>query len=143
VAGLDASGDAQTNDVTMTGTTAANTASTFSAVHSVTVLTTGSNNANTGTIHVGTGSFTAGVPAVRMLSVQIGANKSLSGYYIVPTGKTLYLQQFILTIGSTNKDIEVYLQTSTDGSQWTIQGEFGGSSGDFSSDPWTSCGDAH
>lgn len=131
VIGLDASGDAQTEDVTMTGTTAANTVATFSAVHSLLVLTTGANNANTGTIYVGTGTFTAGVPAVRMISCEIGYNKSMAGYYVVPNAKTFYLQQFIATIGSSNKDVEVFLSTSTDGTLWYTQAPFGLEAGDF------------
>lgn len=125
VFGLDAAGDAQTNDVTMNGTTAVNTANTFSAVFQVLVLTTGSNNANTGVIYVGTGSFTAGVPAVRMLSIDIGFNVSLSAYYVVPLGKTLFVRQFIFSIQTSNKDAAVTIETSTQGSQWVRQIEFG------------------
>ena len=131
VAGLDASGVAQTNDVTITGTTAVNTANTFSAVFSVTVLTTGSSNGNTGTIHVGTGSFTAGVPAVRMLSMEIAHNVSQSGYYVVPAGKTFYPRQFIGTVGSTNKEVELLIQISSNGILWYTRGEFGLDAGDF------------
>jgi hypothetical protein len=134
VTGLDSSGNLATEDVTMTGTTAANTVATWSAVYQVLVLTTGSNNANTGTIWVGTGAFTAGVPAVRMLSMEIGSNISLTGYYVVPTGKTLYLIQLITTVGTTNKDVQVYVESSSDGSQWYTQGPFGLGSGDFTTD---------
>lgn len=134
VFGLDASGDAQTNDVTMTGTTAVNTGSTFSAVFQLLVLTTGSNNANTGTIWCGTGSFSSGVPAVRMLSMTIGFNISLSAYYVVPLGKTLFLRQLIGTVGSSNKDVQLYITTSAEGSQIYRQIEFGLEAGDFVTD---------
>ena len=134
VFGLDANGDAQTNDVTMTGTTAVNTASTFSAVHQLLVLTTGSNNANTGIIYCGTGTFTTGVPAVRMLSMTIGFNVSLSGYYVVPLGKTFYPRQFIASVGSSNKDVQVYIVTSAEGAQEYRQIEFGLEGGDFTTD---------
>lgn len=130
VSGLDSSGNAQTNDVTMNGQTAANTASTFSAVFSVIALTTGSNNSNTGTIYVGTGTFTSGVPAVRMLSMEIGWNTSVSAYYVVPTGKTLYGRQFICTLASSNKDAEIVIETSSDGLQWYRQIAFGAEAGD-------------
>lgn len=131
VSGLDASGDAQSNDVTMTGTTAANTASTFSAVFDVVVLTTGANNANVGTIWVGTGTFTAGVPAVRMLSMEIGYNKSISAYYVVPTAKTLYLRAILATVGTTNKDVEIFVDTSSDGIMWITELPFGVGSGNL------------
>jgi len=131
ISGLDSSGDAQTADETMNGTTAVTTAETWTAVTQVQVLTTGSNNANTGSIWVGTGTFTAGVPAVRMLSMEIGHNISLSGYYVVPNAKTSYMRQFIATVGSSNKDVEIRIETSSDGAQWITQGPFGLEAGDF------------
>jgi hypothetical protein len=131
ISGLDASGDAQSNDVTMTGTTGANTADTFSAVFEVVVLTTGANNANIGTLWVGTGTFTVGVPAVRMLSMEVGYNKSLSAYYVVPLAKTLYLQHLIVTIGTTNKEVEIFLDTSADGIMWFTELPFGAGSGNL------------
>jgi hypothetical protein len=134
VSGLDANGALQTSDVTMNGQTAVNTGVTFSAVYAVQVLTTGSNNANTGVIWVGTGAFTAGVPAVRMLSMQIGYNISHSGYYVVPAGKTFYAIQFIGTVASSNKDAAVNIETSLDGAQWYTQGPFGLEAGDFTTD---------
>jgi hypothetical protein len=134
VFGLDASGDAQSNDVTLTGQTAANTASTFSAVFQVLVLTTGSGNANAGTIYVGTGTFTAGVPAVRMLSIEAGFNISLSAYYVVPNAKTFYARQFVSTIATSNKDVTVFIETSSDGLQWNVQGPFGIESGSFATE---------
>lgn len=134
VSGLNASGDAQSNDVTLTGTTAANTASTFSAVTLVQVLTTGSGNANAGIIWVGTGTFTAGIPAVRMLSIKIGYNTSHSAYYVVPNAKTFYARHFLATVASSNKDVEVLIETSTDGAQWYIQAPFGLEAGDFTTE---------
>lgn len=131
VTGLDASGNAQTNDVTMTGQTAANTASTFSAVFEVLVLTTGANNANIGVIYVGTGTFTAGVPAVRMLSMEVGYNRSTSAYYVVPTGKTLYLRSLFASVSTTQKDVEIVVKTSADGILWITQLPYGAGSGNL------------
>lgn len=125
IIGLDASGVAQTADEIMNGTTAVFTSELWSAVFQVVVLTTGSNNANTGVLYVGTGIFTAGEPAVRMLSVDIGFNVSLSAYYVVPTGKTLFPRQFIFTIQSSNKDAAVTIETSPNGILWFRQIEFG------------------
>ncbi len=133
ISGLDSSGNAQTADETMNGTTAVTTGESWSAVHSVLVLTTGSNNRNTGTIWVGTGTFTAGVPAVRMLSMEINHNISFSAYYVVPTGKTLYLRQLILSAATSNKDIVVHIEQSADGLQWITVAEFGLEAGDFGS----------
>ena len=132
--GLDASGDAQFETLTMNGTTAVASSNTYSAVHTLQVLTTGSNNANTGIIYAGTGTFTSGVPAVRMLSMTIGFNISLSGYYVVPNAKTLYIRQFIGTVGSSNKDVQIYIETSADGILWYKQIEFGLEAGDIALD---------
>ena len=131
VFGLDSSGNFATEDVTMTGQTAVNTTATFSAVYRLLVLTTGSNNANTGTLYCGTGAFASGIPAVRMLSLEVGFNISLSGYWVVPNAKSLVLRQFIATIGTSNKDVEVFIETSSDGAMWFIQGPFGLESGDL------------
>jgi len=117
VSGLDASGNAATESVTMTGQTAVNTIATFSAVHELLVLTTGGNNANTGTIYVGTGTFTAGVPAVRMASMEIGSNISSTGYYVVPTGKTLYLTGMTASVVG-SKEAELLVSISADGILW-------------------------
>jgi len=131
VDGLDSSGNAQSETVTMTGTTAVNTVNTYSAVYFLRVLTTGSNNANTGTIYCGTGTFTAGVPAVRMLSMDVGFNVSLSAYYVVPAGKTLYIKEFIGTVLIGKEDAEIYIETSSDGILWHRDAAFGLSSGNL------------
>jgi hypothetical protein len=131
ISGLDASGDAQSENVTMTGQTAALTTATFSAVFTVVVLTTGANNANIGTIYVGTGTFTAGVPAVRMLSMEIGSNISRSAYYVVPNGKVAVMKHFGITVASTNKDAEVHVEISDDGILWRSVFPFGSGSGSF------------
>jgi hypothetical protein len=125
VQGLDAAGAAQNETITMAGQTATNTINTFSAVFKLQVMTTGSNNRNTGTIYCGTGTFTAGVPAVRMLSMEVGFNNSMSGYYVVPAGKTLYIRQIIGTVSVALKSSEIYVESSPDGIFWTRQTPFG------------------
>ena len=131
VFGLDASGNSQINDVILTGQTEVFTADTFSAVTNITVLTAGSENDNAGTLYVGTGTFTSGIPAVRMLSMEIGHNNSFTGYYVVPTGKTLYLRQFLVTIATSNKDAVVHILIGSDGILWITRGEFGLEGGDL------------
>lgn len=129
--GLDSSGNAQTADETLNGQTAVTTSETWSAITGIVVLTTGSGNKNAGVLWVGTGVFTAGVPAVRHFSMDIGDNKGLSAYYVVPTGKTLYLRHFTANLATTNKDLELRVQTSLDGIQWTTQARFGMEPGTF------------
>jgi hypothetical protein len=131
VTGLNSSGVPATEDITMNGQTAVNTVATFSAVFALTVLTTGSGNSNVGTLWCGTGTFTAGVPAVKLCSMDPGENQSQTGYYVVPTGKKLYLQHFRLTVSTTNKEVEVWIESSTDGSQWKSEGRIGLETGSF------------
>lgn len=121
--GTDSTGVLAFNDVSMTGLTAAFTADEFKSVHSIITLTSGASNWNEGTLWVGTGTVTSGVPAVRMLSMEIAHNKSFTGYYVVPTGKKLVFNQFITTIAG-NKEGIVHIATSLDGIQWAQQGEF-------------------
>ena len=134
VQGLDSDGNAQTENVTMGGQSEVTTSNTFSAVCQLVVLTTGGNNANVGTIHCGTGTFTSGIPAVRMLSMEIGHNISLSGYYVVPLAKQFVPRQFIATVGSTNKNVTITIETSTNGVLWRTQGPFGLGAGDFTTE---------
>ena len=125
VTGLDASGDLQTEDVTMAGTTGVNTVATFSAYLSHQVLTTGANNVNAGRIWVGTGTVTAGVPAVRMGTIRAGDNLSRAGYYVVPNAKKLVLTHFVASIASQGtKDGIIYLSYSADGILWYVLAEF-------------------
>lgn len=127
--GLDSSGNAQTETITMTGQTAAISANTYSAITGWRALTTGTGNANAGTIWVGTGTFTAGVPAVRLFAGDIGFNKGMTAYYVVPLAKTLYLTAFTATIASSTKDVEFFVETSADGAQWITENAFGLESG--------------
>ena len=93
--GLDATGDAQTETVTLhasSGQTAVVTSSTWSAINGMTVATAGSETDNSGTIWCGTGTFTSGVPAVGLVSAGPGTNYSHTGHYTVPTNHALYLR---------------------------------------------------
>ena len=85
--GLDADGDVQTETVlahATDGRTGVASLLTYSAINHVQVLAAGSGLKNAGTIWVGTGSLTAGVPAVGLCSMEIGKNASNTGCYTVP-----------------------------------------------------------
>ena len=132
VIGLNSSGVAATENVTLDGQTGVTTSATWSAVHAVRGLTWGSGKVNAGVLYVGTGALSGGIPAVRMLSGQIGHNRTQSGYYVVPAGKTLYLRQLTLTAATSNKDIEIEVAVSTNaGVNFIIEAEFGLEAGDF------------
>jgi hypothetical protein len=126
VIGLDASGDAQTEVVDLTGTTEAATLLTFSAVTGLRVTAVGSGKKNAGTIWCGTGTFTGGVPAVKLASMDIAYNKAMTGYYVVPTGKTLYIKAISITTQSSTKKVgDVFIEQSTDGLFWVTEAAFG------------------
>lgn len=127
--GLDSSGVAQTETITMNGQTEVTSANTYSAINGFRALTAGSGNGNAGNIYIGNGTFTAGVPTTIYSTAEIGHNKTLTGYYTVPTGKTLFLRRFIMTMVGSNKEAKIHIETSSDGILWITEIEFGLESG--------------
>jgi hypothetical protein len=122
--GLDASGDAQTETITMDGQTEVTSSNTYSAVNGWRGLTWGATTWNEGTIWVGNGTFTAGVPATEYIAGEIRANRDHTAYYTVPTGKTLYLRQFTPGVATSNKDVEFFVEVSANGINWFTEQEF-------------------
>lgn len=129
--GLDTSGDAQTETITMNGQTEVTSVNTYSAVNGMRAVTTGSGNMNAGTLWAGNGTFTSGVPATKYFSMDPLFNKALTAYYVVPSGKTLFLRQLTLTVATTNKDVEFFIEQSSDGSVWLAEAVFGLETGNF------------
>ena len=60
------------------------------------VLTAGSGGVNAGTIYVGTGSITAGVPATKIRAAAVGDNQTQCAVYSVPAGYSLYISNVVL-----------------------------------------------
>lgn len=92
VEGLDQNYAPISEQVTLAGQTGVSTTKAYLRVTGITVLDKGSNGGNVGVIYVGTGTVTAGVPAVVHELVPIGFNKEASGVYTVPAGYTAYMQ---------------------------------------------------
>lgn len=92
VQGLDQDYNPISENITLAGQTAVTTTNSYLRVTGITVIDKGSNGGNVGTIYVGTGTVTAGVPAVIHELVPVGFNKEASGVYTVPAGYTAYLQ---------------------------------------------------
>jgi hypothetical protein len=69
VAGLDANYASQSETITLSGQTAVNTVNSYLRITYTELLTTGSGNGQAGTIYIGTGTVTAGVPATIYLGV--------------------------------------------------------------------------
>lgn len=102
VRGINAGGEEVTETVTLNGQTAVNTANTYSFIQQVIVMTAGSGKANAGVIYVGTGTVTAGVPAVAYNAISIGDNNSLTGAWTCPTGYTGYITFGSIATGTEN-----------------------------------------
>lgn len=125
IIGLDVNGDAAFETLTMNGQTAVEGAVVFSAINLTIVITSGGSFRNEGTVHVGTGTFTSGVPAVVMFSMEVNHNKGMTAMYTVPLGKTFYTTFFVQSMASQNKDVKIDLLQSLDGITFTTQAVFG------------------
>lgn len=91
VTGLDANYAEIQETVTLNGLTAVATVNQFLRIFGATVLTAGSGGTAAGSIYVGTGVVTAGVPATIYAKVTLGFNTTQMSQYTVPAGYTAYL----------------------------------------------------
>ncbi len=132
--GLDSSGDAQTEVITMDGQTAVTSANTYSAVNGIRGVSWGATTWNEGDIWVGTGSFSSGVPAVHMFAMGVRQNVGLTAYYTVPNAKRLVLRQLLFAVGTTNKDVEFFIEQSANGTNWFTEIELPFEPGELTSD---------
>lgn len=101
ILGINGTGGFVSETVTLNGQTAVNTVNTYDAIESMTVMTVGSGGANAGIIYAGTGTVTAGVPAVPYSAMGAGENNSMVGHWTCPTGYTGYLVYGKVTVGPT------------------------------------------
>lgn len=109
VAGLDANYNSQSEVITLNGQTAVNTVNSYLRISYTELLTVGSNNGQVGTIYIGTGVVTAGVPAtVYWRSEATYNNWSFSGF-TVPAGYTAYVTSYTITSQSTTANINISL----------------------------------
>lgn len=91
ISGLDINYNPLTETITLTGQTAVNTVNSYLRVNSMKVLTVGSGATNAGVIYAGTGTVTAGVPAVKLGIINTGDSISRMSQFTVPLGNTLFL----------------------------------------------------
>jgi hypothetical protein len=104
ILGINGTGGYVEETVTLNGQTAVNTINSYDAIERMTVLTAGSGGVNAGTIYAGTGTVTAGVPAVPYSAIGVGDNLSLVGHWTCPTGYTGYLVYGSITCGTTSSN---------------------------------------
>lgn len=100
VEGLSASYVAVSETVSLNGQTGVTLTNQYLRVNKITLLTAGSGGTSAGSIYVGTGTVTAGVPAVVLNRTGSSSNESESGFYSVPAGYTAYITRW--TMSSSN-----------------------------------------
>jgi hypothetical protein len=101
VEGVNGTGGLVREIITLNGQTAVNTVNTFDAIERMIVLTVGSGGVNAGLIYAGTGTVTAGVPAVPYSAIGVGENVSIVGHWTCPAGFTGYLVRGSISVGPT------------------------------------------
>ena len=119
--GLSSSGVQQEETITLTGQTAVTSSNTYSSINGMVGKTAGSSNKNSGIVYAGSGSITAGVPAVRMFAMESGLNKGFTSYYTVPAAKSAIFRSIVITMSIAGKIGEVYIDTSADGVLWVTE----------------------
>jgi hypothetical protein len=97
VVGLNASYNVVSEIVTLSGQTAVDTVNTYLRINDFYVLTAGSGNTAAGTLYVGTGSVTSGVPATVYSQIQTAYNAQSQAVYTVPAGYTAYISSYLFT----------------------------------------------
>lgn len=85
--------------VTLNGQTAVNTVNSYRYVNYLYVVTAGTGAANAGNINVGTGTVTAGVPAVLYDMIAVGYNQRTTAHFCVPAGYTGFMTTGVITAG--------------------------------------------
>lgn len=102
VGGLDSNYNEVTETVTLTGQTPVLTTTVFIRVFRAYVVTAGVSNTAAGTIYIGDGVVTAGVPATVYASIPLGENQTLMAIWTVPVGYTFYMYRGSFSAASNN-----------------------------------------
>ena len=102
VSGLNATYDEVSETVVLNGQTAVLTTTTFIRVFRSFVVTAGTGATAAGTIYIGTGTVTAGVPATVYAQIVLGENQTLMAIWTVPAGYTLYISRGTFSAASNN-----------------------------------------
>lgn len=99
VEGVDGNYNTVNETVILNGQTSVNTTKSYLYVNKLYVATVGTGGQNAGNINAGTGTVTAGVPAVLYDIIAAGYNNRTTGHYCVPAGFTGYMVEGLLSSG--------------------------------------------
>jgi len=105
--GLNASYVVITETITLSGQTAVTTTNSFLRVLETKILTVGSGLAQAGTIYIGNGTVTSGVPATVYWRSEVDYNTAAFAGYTVPAGNTAFITSYTLTSQSTTANVNV------------------------------------
>ncbi len=112
--GLDVNYKPLEETVTLNGTTQVATAEEFLRIYRIMVITAGASGWNEGTVYAGTGSPTAGKPAVVYASVAPMINQTLDAQYTVEAGHHIHITRFEME-SSISKAITAHLFVRPEG----------------------------
>lgn len=101
VEGLDATYAPVTEIASLNGQTGVTLTNEYLRVNRITVLTAGSGGTSAGSIYVGTGTVTTGVPAVILNRTGSSSNESESAFYTVPDGYSAYITRWTMSSANT------------------------------------------
>lgn len=99
IGGLDASYSEVNEIIALNGQSAVTTQNSYTHINEAYVVSAGSLNSAAGSIYIGTGALTAGVPATIYDIIAFDYNKRVTGSYTVPAGYTGYLVQGLFSAG--------------------------------------------
>jgi hypothetical protein len=99
IGGVDGNFNEVSETVTLNGQTAVNTVNSYRYVNYFYVATVGTGTQNAGNINAGTGTVTAGVPAVLYDIIAAGYNQRTTAHFCVPAGYTGYMTSGAITSG--------------------------------------------
>lgn len=102
--GLDTNYDEITEIISLNGQTEVITTKSYLRIYRMIIRSAGSTGGLEGTCYAGTGTVTAGVPAVILAQAKAMHNQTLMALYTIPNGKTGYI---IKKFAGTNKDKQV------------------------------------
>lgn len=100
VFGLDASYNEISETISLNGQTPVNTVNSYLRINRMFVATAGSGGTAAGTIAAGTGTVTAGVPAVCYAEISNSDNQTLMAVWTVPAGYTAYIYKGTISNGT-------------------------------------------
>jgi hypothetical protein len=102
VSGLDENYDEASETVELDGQDAVLTTTTFIRVFRAFVVTAGSGGTAAGTIYVGEGTVTAGVPDTTYAAIPVGENQTQMAIWTVPAGYTFFITGGTFSASSNN-----------------------------------------